>query len=159
MEKKLAQAASKKVRLERGKAKLSDLPVGGKALAPLDPYVPSFAVSALFFSPTFAYVLLGLFIGLFTAVGITWRYLTFRPKGLQYDGPRPAEKEYAFSAAISLSDIKLVQKAFKTTTRHITLNDVMCAVVARTMHEYFEVHGTSDSKCVCSPSTHPYLVR
>jgi len=66
---------------------------------------------------------------------------TFKPKALIYSGPRVKEREYAFSEKISIADIKLCQKAFKVKGKKITLNDVMCAVIARAMTKYFQEVG------------------
>jgi hypothetical protein len=149
IEKKLAQAASKENKLKKGHAKISDLPIVGKNLRTLDPFVPSLVVSALFFLFWAMYIVLGLVLDTWTGLRVIFKYLTFRPRALAYGGPRPAEKEFSFSEAVSMADIKLVQKAFQSPRRHITLNDVMCAVVAKTIHSYIKQVGeTPDRRSV-----------
>jgi hypothetical protein len=87
------------------------------------------------------FMLFALVYGLWLSAYNWFMMLTFRPRALVYDGTRPAEKEYAFSDKISVTDIKLCQKAFKSKGRKITLNDVMSAVVAKSMTTYFAEAG------------------
>lgn len=147
MEKKMAQASTKEDKLEKGRAKLSDLPVVGAKLRAYDPYVPSVAVTFLFYCLWTAYLLFNFVFDTYTAARSIWMGVTFNPRMFSYEGPRPAEKEFAFSEAISMADIKLVQHAFSRPGQHITLNDVMCAVAAKTIHAQVKNSGrTPDSR-------------
>ena len=147
IEKKLAQDALKEKTPKKGGAKLSDIPVVGEKLRALDPYVPSLLVSTLFFNLTVLFLFFNIVIDTWYSVRQSLISTTFRPRMFSYDGPRPAEKEFAFSDAVSIADIKRVQKAFTRRGRHITLNDVMCAVVAKTIDSYVkEVGQTPDSR-------------
>jgi hypothetical protein len=87
------------------------------------------------------FLIFALLYGLTLVAYNTYMQITFRPKALLYDGPRVKEREYAFSDKISIADIKLCQKAFKSKGRKITLNDVMCAVVARAITNYCKEVG------------------
>jgi NRPS condensation-like uncharacterized protein len=87
------------------------------------------------------FLIFALLYGLLWVVYVNYMFITFRPKALLYDGPRVKEKEYAFSDKISIADIKLCQKAFKSKGRKITLNDVMCAVVVRAITNYCKEVG------------------
>lgn len=143
IEKKLANAAAKEESLENGSAKLSDLPIQGSStyLRRFDPYVPSFMVTILFWGLYLVFTLIGLLYGLWAGVLAAAMYLTFRPRAFRYEGPRPLEKEFSFSDAIRLDDVKTIQKAFKSKKRHITLNDVMCAVVSKAIRNHCDSVG------------------
>ncbi|EIN09069.1 hypothetical protein PUNSTDRAFT_120513 [Punctularia strigosozonata HHB-11173 SS5] len=135
--------------VKTGRAKLSDIPfpAASSAIKPLDPYVPSLVVACLFYALHAVFVLIALIYGTLAGLRAGIAFLTFRRRALRYEGARPYEKEFSFSDAVGLADIKLVQKAFGSKKRKITLNDVMCAVVAKTLWRYFERVGqTSDSR-------------
>jgi hypothetical protein len=138
IEKKLAKAAAKEKNLERGSAKISDLPFAGLStkLQPLDPYVPSLVVSLVFWLLWLIFSAISMLYGLWAGLHAGVMYLTFRPHALRYTGTRPTAKEFSFSDAVAVDDVKVVQKAFKSPTRHITLNDVMCAVVSKSIRSY-----------------------
>jgi hypothetical protein len=143
IEKKLAKAAAKEYNLEHGSAKLSDLPLEGisSKLKPLDPYVPGFVVSLVFWGLWVLFSFISILYGLWAGIHTGIMYLTFRPRALRYPGSRPVEKEFSFSEAISIDDVKVVQNAFKTKAKHITLNDVMCAVVSKAVRSYCDEVG------------------
>jgi hypothetical protein len=143
IEKKLAKAATNIENLETGSAKLSDLPIAGVSswLKPLDWLIPSFVVTLLFWCLHLVFVLISVVYGLYAGVNLAVLYLTFRPKGLRYEGSRPVQKEFSFSESISIDDIKIVQKAFSTKKRHITLNDVMTALVSSCIQKHCQAVG------------------
>jgi hypothetical protein len=143
IEKKLAKAATQQRSLERGSAKLSDLPFAGLAakLRPLDLYVPGFVVSLVFWSLWLVFSMISMLYGIWAGLYAAAMYLTFRPHAFRYAGARPAGKEFSFSEAIAIDDVKVVQKAFKSPTRHITLNDVMCAVVSKAIRSHSDTVG------------------
>ncbi|EPQ53700.1 hypothetical protein GLOTRDRAFT_139840 [Gloeophyllum trabeum ATCC 11539] len=150
IEAQLKKAAAVQCNLEVGRAKLSDLPINGlgKRLKPLDPFVPSVLVTLLFWVLWLLFSAITILYDVYTCTRAVLIFVSFRRKALQYDGPRREEKEFSFSDAISLQDIKVVQKAFQTPLRRITLNDVMCAVVTKTIRQYCEEHGGFPDKRV-----------
>jgi hypothetical protein len=145
IEKQLHGAAKKEKRVETGAGKLSDLPPASK-LSRWDAYVPGVFVALAYWLFQLVQALLSAVYGTYAVACMAGIYLTFRPKAIRYPGPRPKEKEFAFSEAISLDDIKTVQKAFTSSTRHITLNDVMCAVVAKALRSYFDSVGAPSDR-------------
>lgn len=154
IEKKLAAASQKYEAIETGNgAKLSDLPVDALTpyLRPLDPFVPSELVTLLFWALYALFTVVSILYGTYAALRAVFLFLTFRKRALAYDGPRPAEKEFSFSEAVALTDIKTVQKAFASPARKLTLNDVMCAVAAKALRGYFEHTGQAPDKRYVAP--------
>jgi hypothetical protein len=141
MEKKLAQEASKGPKTQKGVAKLSDIPIVGPKLRAYEPYVPDFGVTLAFFCFWAASLLFNLYLETYSTLRSLWLSVKFQPQMFSYEGPRPAEKEFAFSEKIRMSDIKFVQKAFARPGKHFTLNDVMCAVAAKTIYTQVESVG------------------
>ncbi|TFK49306.1 hypothetical protein OE88DRAFT_1683145 [Heliocybe sulcata] len=150
IEAQLKKAAATKHNLQAGKAKLSDLPINGygKRLAPLDPFIPSLVVTFLFWLLYILFTAISIVYDVYTSTRAALIFVTFRRTALRYKGPRREEKEFSFSAAVSLKDIKIVQQAFQTPMRRITLNDVMCAVVVKTIRQYCEERGGFPDKRV-----------
>ncbi|KDQ60054.1 hypothetical protein JAAARDRAFT_56054 [Jaapia argillacea MUCL 33604] len=148
IEQKLNGVAKKVNNLENGKAKISDLPVNGlgKRLQPLDPFIPSLVVTFIFWALWILFTCVRILYDVYAATRYGIMFLTFHRRGLRYDGPRPEEREFSFSEAVSLQDIKVIQKAFQSSKRRITLNDVMCAVVVKTVGEYFDSIGETKDK-------------
>jgi hypothetical protein len=151
LEGKLKSIAETENALARGSGKLSDLPPA-KKLKAWDPWVPSLLVALLYWAGVLWHAVIGGLFGSAEVLRVLWYYLTFRPKANRYPGPRSSTKEFSFSEAVDLKDIKVVQKAFSVPGRHITLNDVMCAVVARAMIEHYAAVGApTDPRLVCFP--------
>jgi hypothetical protein len=150
MEGRLKSFVNLEKALARGSGKLSDLPPAQKLKA-WDPWVPGLFVAFLYWAVVSWRALLGALHGTGAVLRVVWYYLTFRPKAIRYPGPRSTAKEFSFSEAIDLKDIKVVQKAFSAPGKHITLNDVMCAVVTRSMQEHYAAVGApADRRSVSS---------
>jgi len=100
-----------------------------------------YAKAVLKFVGQVLFFIFALLYGFVFLIYNNYMLIAFRPRALRYDGDRLKGREYAFSKEISITDIKLCQKAYKSKGRKITLNDVMSAVVARGMTKCFKEVG------------------
>ncbi|KAK0552306.1 hypothetical protein OC861_005793 [Tilletia horrida] len=153
----------------RGRAKPSKL---HKALRPLDKY-RHYTIVQLLMLFAFWYVwaitqVLEL-VGSFRQAVVTGSYFaltSWRQRYLssEYSGPRTTEKEFSVTPQFPMSEVKSIQRAFsgvkpgswldrhvigsarknKIPYRHLTLNDVLCTVIADVMAE--EAHNQEPSR-------------
>lgn len=138
---------------KRGSARPSKL---HKSLKPLDKWQKTLPLQLFMFVLFWTFFLLSSLVeavySLFQAFYMTAMFLLTAwrsPRATAHHyGPRPAEKEYATSKALPMSDVKLIQKAFSggapgslrqklqggpkshTVFGHLTLNDVLCTCIA-----------------------------
>lgn len=146
---KAEQAELEKLKKSKLEAKkkpvhLKNLPAIGNAIAPLDAHVPSSLKRPVFNVLNFA--ITALFICLFTiqhALHIGVRMLVSRPKSTYYKGPRSKSREFSYSKSVKMSDIKRIQNVFgEAIGTHVSLNDVMCAIVSRAVAPSFPLDKT-----------------
>lgn len=155
IEKETADLKAHYAKLKHGHAQLSDIPKDPASTrhsklihyaSYIDPLIPGPLVTLIFYALHFLFTLIALLYAGFAGLRAGYYYLTFTRRALRYGGARPYAKEFAFSDALAMVDIKTVQKAFSSTRRRITVNDVMCAVATHTLYAYFEKKGMTDDK-------------
>ncbi|CEH14645.1 hypothetical protein CBOM_02472 [Ceraceosorus bombacis] len=152
LERLLNDGASTLRLARRGRAKPSKL---HKALKPLDKFQNTLflqlAMLALFWSMWIVSLVADAYgsIEQGLVIGFWWLFTAWRQRyaTTTYHGPRVKGKEFSTSKAFEMDDIKTIQKAFsgptpggiidqisgrrgKYISGHITLNDVLCTVIA-----------------------------